>query len=278
MARTTSPTGLARNVITAPTPLTVVVRIFATGITEVKIFCNTLIPFPTESTIPTMPFAALAPATHPAMTSATLAIASPIISHCSVLTSPFASDSSRLARSGATDSMAPPIVPRADFATFLMASNRGITTFPIPLAIPSIAFWTFRNVRTMFSLNSSTSTPALSSRVPSRELLPCMKLIKSSTSRTTVRRAAKSKTVFALIPVSNLEIADRPDVILLKFRMANRALPVMTIRRSILSMPPSLSESQTTPFRTRFRTPMTLLNAETINLPILFVRPTVSLV
>ena len=130
----------------------------------------------------------------------------------------------------------------------------------------------------MVSLTASASIPARSSIVPRSELLPCMKLMKSSTSKTSARIAAKITSVFTLMLVRSFPIVVSPDVILLKFNTTNRAPAVMAMSRNILSTPPSLSDSQTTPLRTLFRTPITLLKALTISRPMPSVSPSVSLV
>ena len=60
--------------------------------------------------------------------------------------------------------------------------------------------------------------------------------------------------VLTLMLVSSFDMDDRPDVILLKLKTVNAIPAVIAINRNSLSTPPSLSASQVTPFRTRFKT------------------------
>ena len=84
--------------------------------------------------------------------------------------------------------------------------------------------------------------------------------------------------VLTLMLVSSFDMDDSPAVILLKLRTVKAMPAVMAIRRNILSTPPSLSASQVTPLRSRFRTLMTLLKADTMKRPIPSVMPSVSFV
>ena len=65
----------------------------------------------------------------------------------------------------------------------------------------------------MVCLTASTSTPAFSSREPMSESLPCMKLMKSSTSRARSSATAMIARVLTLMLVSSFDMDDRPDVI-----------------------------------------------------------------
>ena len=105
-----------------------------------------------------------------------------------------------------------------------------------------------------------------------------MKLKKSSTTRASRRATAMIARVLTLMLVSSFDMDDSPAVILLKLRTVKAMPAVMAIRRNILSTPPSLSASQVTPLRSRFRTLMTLLKADTMKRPIPSVMPSVSFV
>ena len=136
----------------------------------------------------------------------------------------------------------------------------------------------FSHIFRMFCRNLSTSTPALASSVPMTESVPCMKLMKSSTSRARMATTAMMASVFRLMPVSSFEMAESPDVSFPKLK-ATKAVPAaMAISRNILSTPPSLSASHVTAFRTRSSTAMTLLKADTMSRPMPSVTPSVSLV
>ena len=133
----------------------------------------------------------------------------------------------------------------------------------------------FSQILMMLARNLSTSTPALSSRLPSRELLPCMKLMKSSTNRAIMMIFAAIKRASLLTPFSPLMMAATPLVILSNLNANSSAPAAMASSFSRFPDPPSLSLSHTTAFRTRFITRMAVSENFTIALAIVFVTPSV---
>ena len=254
IARITRPTGLDTNEITAETPFT------------------------TEVTVRTTAMTVLTAATTPTMTAMIFAIASPTFTHLSVSMLPCASWSARFANCGAILSIILPMASNTVLMTPQMVWKIGIATFLMPCHTAVRIVLMFPQILMMLARNLSTSTPAFSSRLPSRELLPCIKLMKSSTNRATMMKAAAISRACLFTFRRPVNTACTPFTILSKLNAINRAPAEMAISFSTLSVPPSLSPSQTTAFRTRFITRMAVSENFTIARAMAFVTPSVEFI